>query len=116
MHNYQMLGTTDDVAGRAEGQFGEWTGDTNAQLEALRQQAKARAEGAMGPATSAARQGQNRMNRRTTDAWGRFEEAVRQRKEEAERRHDAQQRNDGGDLDPVVQSGSWFDEKHSSHR
>jgi hypothetical protein len=111
-----MPGTIDDVSGSAKGLLDEWIRETDAQLEALRKRAKARAEGVMRTRTSAARQGQNRMNRRTTDAWGRFEEAVRQRKEEAERLHDAQQLNDGGDLDPVVQSGCWFDESHSSCR
>ena len=29
---------------------------------------------------------------------------------------DSDPENDGGDLDPVVQSGCWFDESHSSCR
>jgi uncharacterized protein YjbJ (UPF0337 family) len=118
MNNYQVVETFDDVARRVEGQFGEWTEDRNtvAQLDALRQRAKTRAEGAMGDIVCATGQTRNQVNGRAKDAWGRFAEAVRLRKEEAERLHDAQQLNDGGDLDPVVQSGSWFDEIHSSYR
>jgi hypothetical protein len=117
-----MPGTIDDVSGSAKGLLDEWLRETDAQLEALRKRAKARAEGVMRTRRDAERHlqsqvnGQNRLNGRAKDAWGRFEEAVRQRKEEAERLHDAQQLNDGGDLDPVVQSGCWFDESHSSCR
>lgn len=116
MKDYQTLATVDEAAECAEWSLGEWTGDTNAQLELLRKRAKARAEGAMATTSDAAHRGQNQVNGKAKDAWQRFEQAVRQRKEAAERLHDAQQLNDGGDLDPVVQSGSWFDESHSSHR
>ena len=39
-----VKGTIDDVAGRAKRQVGEWTGDTEAQVEGATQQVKGKAE------------------------------------------------------------------------
>jgi uncharacterized protein YjbJ (UPF0337 family) len=43
-----VKGTIDDVSGRVKRQVGEWTGDTDAQLEGLSQQIKGKAEKAWG--------------------------------------------------------------------
>jgi uncharacterized protein YjbJ (UPF0337 family) len=69
MNKDKVQGTIDDVAGRAKRQVGEWTGDTNAQIEGGAQQIKGKAE----------------------KAWGNVKDAVKdakQEKEEAERHDD----------------------------
>jgi uncharacterized protein YjbJ (UPF0337 family) len=43
-----VKGTIDDVTGRVKRQVGEWTGDTDAELEGLSQQIKGKAEKAWG--------------------------------------------------------------------
>ena len=43
MDKDRVKGTIDDVAGRAKRQVGEWTGDTNAQVEGAAQQVKGKA-------------------------------------------------------------------------
>jgi uncharacterized protein YjbJ (UPF0337 family) len=48
MDKDRVQGTMDDVAGRAKRQVGEWTGDTNAQVEGAAQQVKGKAEKAWG--------------------------------------------------------------------
>lgn len=55
MDKDQVKGTIDDVAGRTKRQIGEWTGDTNAQIEGLAQQVKGKAEKAWGTAKDAVR-------------------------------------------------------------
>jgi uncharacterized protein YjbJ (UPF0337 family) len=40
----KVKGTIDDVAGRVKRQVGEWTGDTDAQLEGFSQQLKGKSE------------------------------------------------------------------------
>jgi uncharacterized protein YjbJ (UPF0337 family) len=44
----KVKGTIDDFAGRVKRQVGEWTGDTDAQLEGLSQQLKGKSEKAWG--------------------------------------------------------------------
>jgi uncharacterized protein YjbJ (UPF0337 family) len=66
MDKDRVKGTIDDVAGRAKRQVGEWTGDTNAQVEGAAQQVKGKAE----------------------KAWGNVKDAARDAKEEAERHDD----------------------------
>jgi len=48
MDKDRVKGTIDDAAGRAKRQVGEWTGDTNTQLEGAAQQVKGKAEKALG--------------------------------------------------------------------
>jgi uncharacterized protein YjbJ (UPF0337 family) len=55
MDKDRVKGTVDDVAGRAKRQVGEWTGDTNAQVEGAAQQIKGKAEKAFGNVKDAAR-------------------------------------------------------------
>jgi uncharacterized protein YjbJ (UPF0337 family) len=66
MDKDRVKGAIDDVAGRAKRQVGEWTGDTNAQVEGAAQQVKGKAE----------------------KAWGNVKDAARDAKTEAEREHD----------------------------
>jgi uncharacterized protein YjbJ (UPF0337 family) len=53
--NDRVKGTIDDVAGRTKRQVGEWTGDTQAQVEGAAQQVKGKAEKAWGNVKDAAR-------------------------------------------------------------
>ena len=50
-----VKGTINDAAGRAKRQVGEWTGDTNTQVEGAAQQAKGKLQKAWGNAKDAAR-------------------------------------------------------------
>jgi uncharacterized protein YjbJ (UPF0337 family) len=63
MNKDTVKGTVDDVAGRTKRQVGEWTGDTNAQVEGAAQQIKGKAE----------------------KAWGNVKDAAHDAKEEAQR-------------------------------
>jgi uncharacterized protein YjbJ (UPF0337 family) len=51
----RVKGAIDDAAGRAKRQVGEWTGDTDAQVEGTVQQIKGKAEKALGSVKDAAR-------------------------------------------------------------
>jgi uncharacterized protein YjbJ (UPF0337 family) len=55
MDKDRVKGTVDDAAGRVKRQVGEWTGDTNAQVEGAAQQVKGKVEKAWGNAKDAAR-------------------------------------------------------------
>jgi uncharacterized protein YjbJ (UPF0337 family) len=66
MNKDRVKGAVDDAAGRAKRQVGEWTGDTNAQVEGAAQQLKGKAE----------------------KAWGNVKDAARDAKDEAERHND----------------------------
>jgi uncharacterized protein YjbJ (UPF0337 family) len=63
-----VKGTIDDVAGRAKRQVGEWTGDTEAQVEGATQQVKGKAEKAWGTVKDAARDAKAQAQRKTTRA------------------------------------------------
>jgi hypothetical protein len=49
-------------------------------------------------------------------AWEMVQDSASEAKEEAERRRQAQQMKDGGDLDPVHQSGGEVEKTHSYQR
>ena len=55
MNSDQIKGTIDDAAGRAKRQSGEWTGDTNTQVDGAAQQVKGKAEKAVGNIKDAVR-------------------------------------------------------------
>ena len=55
MDKDRVKGAIDDVAGRAKRQIGEWTGDTNAQVEGAAQQVKGKAEKVVGNVKDAVR-------------------------------------------------------------
>jgi uncharacterized protein YjbJ (UPF0337 family) len=48
MNSDKIKGTMDDAAGRAKRQVGEWTGDTQTQVDGAAQQVKGKAEKAVG--------------------------------------------------------------------
>lgn len=48
MNSDKIKGTMDDAAGRAKRQVGEWTGDTQTQIDGAAQQVKGKAEKAVG--------------------------------------------------------------------
>jgi uncharacterized protein YjbJ (UPF0337 family) len=48
MNSDNVKGTIDDAAGRAKRQVGEWTGDTQTQVDGAAQQVKGKAEKAVG--------------------------------------------------------------------
>ncbi len=66
-----VKGTVNDAAGRVKRQVGEWTGDTDAQVEGAAQQIKGKAQKAWGNVKDAARDAQA--------------DAEKRREEEAER-------------------------------
>lgn len=55
MDKDRIKGSVDDAVGRAKRQVGEWTGDTDAQVEGTAQQVKGKAEKAWGNVKDAAR-------------------------------------------------------------
>jgi uncharacterized protein YjbJ (UPF0337 family) len=63
MDKDRVKGTVDDAAGRIKRQVGEWTGDTNAQVEGAAQQVKGKAEKAWGNVKDAARDAAEKSDR-----------------------------------------------------
>jgi uncharacterized protein YjbJ (UPF0337 family) len=61
MDKDQVKGTLDDAAGRAKRQVGEWTGDTETQVEGAAQQIKGKAEKAWGNAKEAVRDAKDKV-------------------------------------------------------
>jgi uncharacterized protein YjbJ (UPF0337 family) len=55
MNKDNVKGTMDDAAGRAKRQVGEWTGDTQTQVDGAAQQVKGKVEKAWGNVKDAAR-------------------------------------------------------------
>lgn len=55
MDKDRIKGKVEDMAGRAERQAGEWTGDKKAQTEGMKHQVKGKARNAMGQVKDAAR-------------------------------------------------------------
>lgn len=79
MDKETVKGAVNDAAGRAKRQVGEWTGDTNAQVEGAAQQVKGKAQKVVGNVKDAARDAQNQ-----TEA---DREANRAAEQERERQH-----------------------------
>jgi|CZKL01.1.fsa_nt_gi uncharacterized protein YjbJ (UPF0337 family) len=63
MNKDTVKGTIDDAAGRAKRQVGEWTGDTNTQVEGGAQQIKGKVEKAWGNVKDTARDAKNDADR-----------------------------------------------------
>jgi uncharacterized protein YjbJ (UPF0337 family) len=72
MDKDRVKGAINDAAGRAKRQVGEWTGDTNAQVEGTAQQIKGKTQKAVGAVKDAARDAKSDFDR----------ESERQRAEE----------------------------------
>ncbi len=71
MDKDRVKGTIDDTVGRAKRQVGEWTGNTNTQVEGAAQQVKGKAEKAVGNVKDAVRDAQSdadRERKHTSDA------------------------------------------------
>jgi uncharacterized protein YjbJ (UPF0337 family) len=65
MDKDRVKGTMDDAAGRVKRQVGEWTGNTNAQVEGAAQQVKGKVEKAVGQIKDAARDANSKHETRT---------------------------------------------------
>jgi uncharacterized protein YjbJ (UPF0337 family) len=71
MDKDRVKGTIDDAAGRAKRQIGEWTGDTQTQVEGAAQQVKGKAEKAWGNVKDAARDAQKDADRNNDESTAR---------------------------------------------
>ncbi len=80
MDKDRVKGAINDAAGRAKRQVGEWTGDTNAQVEGAAQQLKGKAQKVVGTVKDAARDAASK----NVDA---DQERERQRQQEREHAH-----------------------------
>jgi len=89
MNKDTVKGTIDDVAGRAKRQVGEWTGDTDTQVNGAAQQIKGKAEKAWGNVKDAAHDVSKNANKNAnTDANVERENEARERQRlEEERKH-----------------------------
>ncbi|MGA8090061.1 MAG: CsbD family protein [Terracidiphilus sp.] len=80
MNNDKIKGTIDDAAGRAKRQVGEWTGDTQTQVDGAAQQVKGKAEKAVGNIRDAVNNAINRPVERDSHIDdNRDRESVRER-------------------------------------
>ena len=80
MDKDRVKGAINDAAGRAKRQVGEWTGDTNAQVEGAAQQIKGKTQKVVGQVKDAARDAASKNA--DTD-----QERARQRENEREHAH-----------------------------
>jgi uncharacterized protein YjbJ (UPF0337 family) len=83
MDKDRVKGAVNDAAGRVKRQVGEWTGDTNAQVEGSVQQIKGKTQKAWGAAKDAAREAKDSPHRDHMTTVEREQE--REREAEAER-------------------------------
>jgi uncharacterized protein YjbJ (UPF0337 family) len=79
MDKETVKGAVNDAAGRAKRQVGEWTGDTDAQVEGTLQQAKGKAQKAVGNIKDAARDAKDEMDK--NNAAANAEQRDRERRE-----------------------------------
>jgi uncharacterized protein YjbJ (UPF0337 family) len=82
MDKDRVKGTIDDAAGRAKRQVGEWTGDTQTQVEGATQQVKGKVEKAWGNVKDAARDVGNRSEHSHDAAVDRDTEVEREREKD----------------------------------
>ena len=81
MDKDRVKGAINDAEGRAKRQIGEWTGDTDAQIEGAAQQIKGKTQKAWGNVKDAARQAQS--------------EAEKHRQKEAEHEYESSHSSTG---------------------
>jgi uncharacterized protein YjbJ (UPF0337 family) len=79
MDKETVKGAVNDAAGRAKRQVGEWTGDTDAQVEGTLQQAKGKAQKVVGNIKDAARDAKDEMDK--NNAAANAEQRDRERRE-----------------------------------
>jgi len=82
MDKDRVKGTVNDAAGRAKRQVGEWTGNTNTQVEGAAQQIKGKAQKVVGTVKDAARDAASKNT-------GTDQDRARQRESSRERAHHA---------------------------
>jgi uncharacterized protein YjbJ (UPF0337 family) len=89
MDKDRVKGTVNDAAGRVKRQVGEWTGDTNAQVEGAAQQVKGKAQKAWGNVKDAARDANQSTHGDSQTAIDRERDQERAREEgrEEEQQH-----------------------------
>lgn len=84
MNKDQVKGAVNDAAGRAKRQVGEWTGNTDAQVEGVAQQIKGKAQKVVGNVKEAAHDAsKNNVDRENEQEKGREQERERQREQHA---------------------------------
>jgi uncharacterized protein YjbJ (UPF0337 family) len=89
MNKDTVKGTVDDAAGRVKRQVGEWTGDTQTQVEGAAQQIKGKAEKAWGNVKDAARDTSGRVNAANDRDNAEHERLERDRLAEERKHHEA---------------------------
>jgi len=83
MDKDRVKGAINDAAGRLKRQVGEWTGDTDSQVEGAVQQVKGKAQKAWGNVKDAARDASEHVNRdRRTGQTGMERESKMERERE----------------------------------
>jgi uncharacterized protein YjbJ (UPF0337 family) len=87
MDKDRVKGAMNDAAGRAKRQVGEWTGNTNAQVEGAAQQLKGKAQKVVGTVKDAARDASANVDREREQEKGREQERERQRQSEQHAHH-----------------------------
>jgi uncharacterized protein YjbJ (UPF0337 family) len=89
MDKDRVKGAINDAAGRAKRQVGEWTGNTDAQVEGAAQQLKGKAQKVVGTVKDAARDANTNVNREHEHEQekGREQERARQRESEQHAHH-----------------------------
>lgn len=83
MDKDRVKGAINDAAGRAKRQVGEWTGNTDAQVEGAAQQIKGKAQKVVGTVKDAARDASANVNREHEQEKGREQERQRQSEQHA---------------------------------
>jgi uncharacterized protein YjbJ (UPF0337 family) len=89
MDKDRVKGTINDAAGRAKRQVGEWTGNTNAQVEGAAQQIKGKTQKVVGQVKDAARDAASNLDRKTKTDTDMEQQRERERESERERAHHA---------------------------
>ena len=87
MDKDRVKGAINDAAGRAKRQVGEWTGNTDAQVEGAAQQIKGKTQKVVGQVKDAARDAGANVNREHEQEKGREQERERQRQSEQHAHH-----------------------------
>ena len=81
MNKDQVKGKVKDIAGRAERQVGEWTGDTDAQVHGAAKHVEGKVQGAWGDAKEAGKNAAHRAEKeRREEAESEKEREKQQRK------------------------------------
>jgi uncharacterized protein YjbJ (UPF0337 family) len=88
MDKDRVKGAANDAAGRVKRQVGEWTGDTNAQVEGAAQQVKGKAQKAWGNVKDAARDANAKVHHDNETDVERARRQEQEREAEARRKEE----------------------------